>query len=118
MNVQDLRSIMTNIKAKPTLPVCVHLDFGNEAKSYTVTDIISFDKFTDVFLLNAKIDDAEIEKIMKFREWLIEFTGLYHAKTELPNASDNGKHYDRGRADALIQARAKLEELFDYWDNR
>lgn len=118
MNVKDLRSIVTNMNAKPTLPVSVRVNFGDDAKSYTMADITSFNQFTDVFLLNAKVEYPEIDKLMQFRQWLVEETERFQEQAKADNASNEGSHYDRGHAAAFISARAKLEELFDYWDCR
>lgn len=85
MNVQDLRSIVTNVNAKPTMPVSVRVNFGDDAKSYTMADITSFNQFTDVFLLNAKIEYPEIDKLIQFRQWLVEETKrfLEQAKADM-----------------------------------
>lgn len=118
MNVQDLRSIVTNMNAKPTLPVSVRVNFGDDAKSYTMVDITSFNQFTDVFLLNAKVEYPEIDKLMQFRQWLVKETERFQDQEKADDASPEGSHYDRGHAAAFISCRAKLEELFAYWDCR
>lgn len=118
MNVQDLRSIVTNMNAKPTLPVSVRVNFGDDAKSYTKADITSFNQFTDAFQLNTKVELPDIDKLMQFRQWLVEETERFQEQAKADNASSEGSHYDRGHAAAFISARDKLEKLFDYWDCR
>ena len=61
---------------------------------------------------------AELErKLQVLRSELLEYTELHQQMANNPNASNAGKHYDRGSASGAIHARAKLEELFDYWNN-
>lgn len=59
----------------------------------------------------------EKEKLNELRDYLISETERYQELACQPNASSCGSHFDRGRADGFIIARAKLEELFDLWDN-
>ena len=58
----------------------------------------------------------EKEKLLKFRKWLVDRTERYQELACQPNASNCGRHYDRGNASGFIQARAKLEDLFNLWD--
>ena len=119
MNKQDLRSIMTNMDAKDTLPVKVRVNFGNDKKSYTITEVQSFHQWSDELQLITTVDTHDtMEKLMEFRQWLIDKTEEYQARAKAPDASSEGAHFDRGHADGFIQARAQLEKLFDYWDCR
>jgi hypothetical protein len=54
----------------------------------------------------------EKEKLNKFREWLVSETEKYQKRSTNSNASDCGKHYDRGQANGLILARGELEKTF------
>lgn len=56
------------------------------------------------------------EKLNDLRNFLISKEEIYHNESLLDTASPCGSHYDRGRADSMIEARAKLEELFDIFD--
>lgn len=58
----------------------------------------------------------EKEKLIKLREWLVSETENYQKKSTVHNASDCGKHYDRGTANGLILARGELEKTFGLWN--
>lgn len=58
----------------------------------------------------------EKEKLFQYREWLLVGTEEFIERSKMSNVSTQGSHYDRGNANGLILARAKLEELFDYWN--
>lgn len=57
------------------------------------------------------------ERLNEFRNFLISETERFQERAKSPNASPCGSHFDRGHADGFIMSRAKLEELFDLWDN-
>ena len=119
MTLEELKIVIGNMDAKDTLPVKVRVNFGDEKKSYTITDVHSFHQYSDGLELITAVDTADfIEKLMEFREWLVSETERFQENAKAPNASSEGAHYDRGHAAAFISARAKLEELFNYWECR
>ena len=65
-----------------------------------------------------KKDYTDKQKLMQFREWLISETERFQEKAKALDASREGEHYNMGHAAAFIQARAELEELFNYWDEK
>lgn len=117
MTLEELKIVIDNMDAEKSLPVNIRVDFGGEKKSYTIVRVMKFHQFSDMLLLNTRVD-FEIEKLMEFREWLVSETERFQENAQAPNASSEGAHYDRGHAAAFISARAKLEELFNYWDCR
>lgn len=117
MTKKELETILKNMDAEDNLPVNIRVDFGNGKKSYTHAEVTKFHQFSDVLLLRTRID-FEIDKLMEFREWLVSETERWSEQAKNPTNSKEGEHMDRGHADAFISARAKLEELFDYWDCR
>ena len=117
MTLEELKIVIDNMDAEKNLPVNIRVDFGDEKKSYTIARVMKFHQFSDMLLLNTQVD-FEIEKLMEFREWLVSETERFQESAEAPNASSEGAHYARGHAAAFISARAKLEELFNYWDCR
>lgn len=56
-------------------------------------------------------------RLNELRNFLISETERFQERAKSPNASPCGSHFDRGIADGFIKSRAKLEELFDLWDN-
>lgn len=114
MNFPDLKSIVNNMNAKGNLPIVVRVNFGD--KGYTVPNVESFNQFSDVIQLNATIEFPEVEKLMELRRWLDSETERWQEKSKEKTNSKEGEHYDRGHAAGLIAARAKLEELFNYWE--
>lgn len=117
MTLEELKIVIDNMDAEKSLPVNIRIDFGDEKKSYTVARVMKFHQFSDMLLLNTRVD-FEIEKLMEFREWLVSETERFQEEAKAPNASDVGASFDRGHAAAFISARAKLEEMFNYWDCR
>jgi len=118
MTLEELKIVIDNMDAEKSLPVNIRVDFGGEKKSYTIAGVMKFHQFSDMLLLNTRVEFFDIEKLMEFREWLVSETGRFQENAQAPNASSEGAHYDRGHAAAFISARAKLEELFNYWDCR
>lgn len=58
----------------------------------------------------------EKQKLLDFRQWLITMTEKCHNKSKEPTNSLCGTHYESGRADGFIQARAEFETLFRFLD--
>lgn len=56
----------------------------------------------------------KIDKLVKYREWLISETERWTEKENDKTNSNAGKHCCIGAANALISARAEFEEIFDY----
>lgn len=54
------------------------------------------------------------EKLDEYRKRLIEQEEFHSEREKNPNASNAGKHYEIGAANATINARAILEEIFDF----
>ena len=54
------------------------------------------------------------EKLDEYRKRLIEQEEFHSEREKNPNASNAGKHYEIGAANASINARAILEEIFDF----
>lgn len=117
MTIEELKIVIDNMDAAKDLPVNIRVGFGDAKKSYTIARVLKFRQFSDMLLLNTQVD-FEIEKLMEFREWLVGETERWSEQAKDPNNSRDGEHMDRGHADAFISARAKLEELFNYWDCR
>lgn len=55
-----------------------------------------------------------IDKLVKYREWLISKTEQWTERKNDKTNSNAGKHCCIGAANALISARAEFEEIFDY----
>lgn len=54
------------------------------------------------------------EKLDEYRKRLIEREEFHSEMEKDPNASNVGKHYEIGAANATINARSILEEIFDF----
>ena len=55
-----------------------------------------------------------IDKLVKYREWLISKTEQWTERKNDKTNSNAGEHCCIGAANALISARAEFEEIFDY----
>lgn len=56
----------------------------------------------------------EQNKLIELRNYFMERTDYFSARSNIHTASPQGSHMDKGVANGYIGARSKLEELFDY----
>ena len=56
----------------------------------------------------------EQNKLIELRNYFIERTDYFSARSKINTASSQGSHMDKGVANGYIGARSKLEDLFDY----
>lgn len=77
-------------------------------------DRCTCENFNNGYLKALEVNGELIDKLVKYREWLISKPDWYTERENDKTNSNVGKHYCTGAANALICARAKFEKIVDY----